>query len=101
MIDRAEELRGQIRSLVAEYHAAAFPTKSFVPGESPVPVSGRVFDQTDIQHLVDASLDFWLTTGRFAEQFERRFAEYFGVRKALLVNSGSSANLLSYLAQAG
>src|SRR5579859_3888732 len=74
MTDRADQLRDQIRSLVAEYYTVAFPPKTFVPGESAVPVSGRVFDETDIQHLVDASLDFWLTTGRFAEQFERRFA---------------------------
>ena len=95
MSERAEELRAQIRSLVAEYHDAAFPKKTFVPGQSAVPVSGRVFDAVDIEHLVDASLDFWLTTGRFAEQFEREFAKYFGVRKALLVNSGSSANLVA------
>src|SRR5579859_7013881 len=95
MTDRADQLRDQIRSLVAEYYTVAFPPKTFVPGESPVPVSGRVFDASDIQHLVDASLDFWLTTGRFAEQFEREFARFFGVRKAILVNSGSSANLVA------
>lgn len=95
MNDRADRLREQILSLVAEYHAEAFPSKVFAPGQSPVPVSGRVFDAADIQSLVDSSLDFWLTTGRFAEQFEREFARYFGVRKALLVNSGSSANLVA------
>jgi CDP-4-dehydro-6-deoxyglucose reductase, E1 len=91
----ADALRTQIRELVAAYHAAAFPPRPFVPGESPVPVSGKVFDADELQHLVDASLDFWLTTGRFAAQFEREFARVFGLRHALLVNSGSSANLVA------
>jgi CDP-6-deoxy-D-xylo-4-hexulose-3-dehydrase len=65
----------------------------FVPGQSPVPVSGRVYDADDMASLVDASLDFWLTSGRFADEFERRFARRMGARFALLVNSGSSANL--------
>jgi CDP-6-deoxy-D-xylo-4-hexulose-3-dehydrase len=93
--DRPEALRRQIAALVAEYHAVAFPPRQFVPGESAVPVSGRVFDAEDIQYLVESSLDFWLTTGRFARQFEREFAALFGVRSALLVNSGSSANLVA------
>ncbi|HHY57772.1 MAG TPA: lipopolysaccharide biosynthesis protein RfbH [Chloroflexi bacterium] len=95
MSDRADELRSQIMALTAEYYAAAFAPTEFVPGVSPVPVSGRVFDASEVQHLVDASLDFWLTTGRFAAQFEREFARFMGVRHAVLVNSGSSANLLA------
>ena len=91
----ADRLREQIRQLVAEYHAQAFAPRPFVPGESGVPVSGKVFDAEDIQHAVDASLDFWLTTGRFAEQFEREFAKVMNVRDARLVNSGSSANLVA------
>src|SRR6185436_11056663 len=59
------------------------------------PISGKVFDETEIQYLVDAGLDFWLTTGRFAAQFEQEFAAWFGLRHALLTNSGSSANLLA------
>jgi CDP-6-deoxy-D-xylo-4-hexulose-3-dehydrase len=81
--------------LVRDYHEAAFPPTPFVPGDSPVPTSGRVFDADDLRHLVDASLDFWLTTGRFADQFERALARQFGARHALFVNSGSSANLLA------
>ena len=92
---RAAILREQIRALVSEYHSAAFPPKSFAPGQSPVPVAGKVFDEADLQHAVEASLDFWLTTGRFAEQFERQFARFMGVRDARLVNSGSSANLVA------
>ncbi|HEX8433085.1 MAG TPA: lipopolysaccharide biosynthesis protein RfbH [Longimicrobium sp.] len=97
-VHRAEELREQIRGLVAEYHAAAFPAREFVGGEMPVPVAGKVFDASEMQYLVDSSLDFWLTTGRFATQFERAFARVFGVRHSLLVNSGSSANLLALTA---
>jgi CDP-6-deoxy-D-xylo-4-hexulose-3-dehydrase len=93
--NKAEALRAQIRDLVSEYYDAAFPAREFTPGESVVPVSGKVFDAAELQHLVDASLDFWLTTGRFAAQFEREFAEVFGLRHAMLVNSGSSANLVA------
>ena len=94
-MSRADELRNEISGLVAEYHREAFPPLAFKPGQSAVPVSGRVFDEDDVQHLVESSLDFWLTTGRFAEQFERSFARRVGVREARLVNSGSSANLLA------
>lgn len=94
MTDKAT-IKSQILELVRQYHAAAFPPTEFVPGESTVPYAGRVFDHTELQHAVEASLDFWLTTGRFAEQFERAFAKFMGVRHALLVNSGSSANLVA------
>lgn len=95
MAETAPGLRRQILDLVARYYQAAFPPRPFVPGTSPVPVAGRVFDTADIQSLVDSSLDFWLTAGRFAEHFERDFARFIGARHALLVNSGSSANLLA------
>jgi len=88
-------LRAEIREKVAQYHALAFAPKPFIAGESAVPVSGKVFDAREVQNAVDASLDFWLTTGRFADQFERDFAKVFGTRFALLVNSGSSANLVA------
>lgn len=92
---KAKASRAKLQKLVSEYYSAAFPARDFVPGETSVPVSGRIFDTTELQYLVDASLDFWLTTGRFAEQFEREFASFFGLRHASLVNSGSSANLLA------
>jgi len=97
-VSRADELRDRIRGLVGEYYSAAFPAPAFVPGSSPVPISGRVFDEQELELLVDSSLDFWLTTGRFAEQFESEFAKFVGVREAVLVNSGSSANLLAVTA---
>ena len=89
------EIRDRILDLVAEYHAVRFAGQPFSPGDTPVPVSGKVFDAAEMRNLVDAGLDFWLTTGRFAEQFEREFARVCGVRSALLVNSGSSANLVA------
>ncbi len=93
-----EELRDRIRELVAEYFQEAFPARAFVPGVTPIPISGRVFDSEELELLVESGLDFWLTTGRFAESFEREFARFCGVRSATLVNSGSSANLLAIAA---
>ncbi len=98
MANKPEALRAEIARLVAEYHAAAFPEREFIPGQTAAPVSGRVFDAGDLQHLVEASLDFWLTTGRFAARFEQSLAKQVGLRHALLVNSGSSANLLAVTA---
>src|SRR5215472_5981619 len=95
MTDRTSLLRAQIMDLVGQFHAAQFAANPFVPGESAIPVSGKVFDAVEMQHLVDSSLDFWLTTGRFAERFEREFARWMGVRECVLTNSGSSANLLA------
>jgi CDP-6-deoxy-D-xylo-4-hexulose-3-dehydrase len=95
MNQRAAQLRAEILQLVTEYYKEAFAPAPFQPGVTPVPVSGRVFDDAEIKHLVEAALDFWLTTGRFAAQFEREFARFFGLRHAILVNSGSSANLLA------
>jgi len=89
------ELQAEILRLVREYHAAAFPAREFVPGTSAVPYAGRVFDAEEIVNLVDSSLEFWLTTGRFAGRFEKEFARFVGIRSALLVNSGSSANLVA------
>jgi len=91
-------LRKQVLESVTRYHAAAFPEQNFVPGETPVPCAGRVFDADELVHLVDASLDFWLTGGRYATRFEHEFARFVGVRHAVLCNSGSSANLLAVAA---
>jgi CDP-6-deoxy-D-xylo-4-hexulose-3-dehydrase len=84
-----------MRQLTTEYYQEVFPEKSFTPGESPVPVSGRVFDDSDMFAIVDSGLDFWLTAGRFADLFEHKFAKLVGLRDARLVNSGSSANLVA------
>ncbi|MBT4522541.1 MAG: lipopolysaccharide biosynthesis protein RfbH [Halieaceae bacterium] len=90
-----ETLRANILDLVRQYHDEAFKPEPFEPGRSEVPYSGRVFGQEEIVNLVDSSLDFWLTAGTWAERFERSFASFFGLRHALLTNSGSSANLLA------
>ena len=90
-----QQLRAEILDLVREYHHAAFPAKPFDGETTSIPCAGRVFDDDDIVHLVDSSLDFWLTTGRYAAQFEREFAQFWGLRNATLVNSGSSANLVA------
>jgi CDP-6-deoxy-D-xylo-4-hexulose-3-dehydrase len=95
MSEKSNQIRGRILELVAEYYTEAFAPVPFVPSQSPVPVSGRVFDEAELQSLVDSSLDFWLTTGRFAAEFEKSFARFLGVRCAVLVNSGSSANLVA------
>ncbi|MEO0563954.1 MAG: aminotransferase class I/II-fold pyridoxal phosphate-dependent enzyme, partial [Chloroflexota bacterium] len=94
----AEQIREQILDLVSEYARVKWPEVPFDPDETPVRVSGRVFDADDVTTLVDSSLDFWLTAGRFAEAFERDLAKFMGVRNALLVNSGSSANLVALAA---
>lgn len=87
--------RQNILSLVEAYAENTLEVPEFVPGQSTVPVSGKVLDPSDIASLVDASLDGWLTAGRFHEDFERALAKYVGARSALFVNSGSSANLVA------
>jgi CDP-6-deoxy-D-xylo-4-hexulose-3-dehydrase len=87
--------RGPILDSVREYAATSLAPREFIPGETPVPVSGKVLDPDDIAALVDASLDGWLTAGRFHTDFERALARYVGSRSALFVNSGSSANLVA------
>ena len=91
------EAREQIKSLVADYyHDFKEDKKDFTPGDR-ISYASRVFDEKEMCSLVDAALDFWLTTGRFSDQFEKEFAEWIGVRFAHLVNSGSSANLLAFM----
>ena len=91
----AAALREQILSLVEDYASLAHGRREFVPGASSVPVSGKVYGAQEMRSLVDASLDFWLTTGRFNSAFEERLRNFLGVRFALTCNSGSSANLLA------
>jgi len=88
-------LRSLILDLTGEYAARFHAPKPFVPGQSAVPVSGKVYGANDMQLLVDSALDFWLTTGRFNTAFEERLAKRIGVGHALTTNSGSSANLLA------
>lgn len=93
-----QTIREEILSLTEEYYKARFGREEpFRPGDR-ISYAGRVFDQEELQTLVDASLDFWLTAGRFTQRFEAELAEYLGVRYCSLVNSGSSANLLAMAA---
>jgi len=95
MTDNATRLRKQILELSAQYFAETSNSGEFIPGQSPIPVSGKVIDGGDVSAVVDSALDAWFTTGRFAEDFESKLARFVGVRSASLVNSGSSANLLA------
>lgn len=90
-----QELRSKVFDAVQDYYQFKFKDKTFIPGQTYVPVSGKVFDDQELVKLVDSSLDFWLTTGRYAAEFEAKFAEWMGVKHCLLVNSGSSANLVA------
>lgn len=95
--ERADQLRREILERVIEYHDEAFgQQKEFVPGETRLSYAGRVFDATELTALVDASLDFWLTYGRYSSRFEKEFSEFVGVPYSYLVNSGSSASLLAF-----
>jgi CDP-6-deoxy-D-xylo-4-hexulose-3-dehydrase len=87
--------RDEILEKVSEHYAATWGERSFVAGIDPVPVSGRVFDAEELISLVDSALDFWLTTGRYAQELQRNLKRYIGVRHAILTNSGSSANLVA------
>jgi CDP-6-deoxy-D-xylo-4-hexulose-3-dehydrase len=89
------DARNEILEKVREHYEATWGDRTFEPGNASVPVAGRVFDAEELVLLVDAALDFWLTTGRYARLLERALARYLGVRHAILTNSGSSANLLA------
>ncbi len=93
--DELSLLRSEILSLTDRYADIFLREQAFVPGITPIPVSGKVLTSTDFQALVDSSLDGWLTAGRFTAQFERELAKFVGVRHSLFVNSGSSANLIA------
>lgn len=95
MTEKADALRQEILQKVAEYYALAHADRPFVPGETKVHYAGRVYDASEMIHMVDAVLDFWLTLGRFGDQFEARLSGFLGLEHALLVNSGSSANLVA------
>ncbi len=90
-----KEIRREIYNRVTDLYGIRKTKKKFVPGKTPVPYGGRVYDEQELLSLVDAALDFWLTAGRFANQFEQDLAEFLEVKYCLLANSGSSANLLA------
>ena len=91
-------IRKEIIQKTIEYYHAKFVQTEFIPGNSRVNYAGRVFDQLELINAVEASLDFWLTEGRFSEAFTEKIAEYLGIEHVILTNSGSSANLLAFSA---
>ena len=92
----AEELRLEIAGLVQEFADLKYTDKVFKPGRSVVSPSGKVIGATELQYMVDASLDGWLTTGRFNRKFEKKLSEFIGIKHVITVNSGSSANLVAF-----
>ena len=92
------EVRGKILELTKEYYKAKFGENKFIPGKTRVNYAGRVFNENELVNLVDSSLDFWLTEGRYSEKFSEKIADILGINNVILTNSGSSANLLAFAA---
>jgi CDP-6-deoxy-D-xylo-4-hexulose-3-dehydrase len=97
MSETLETLRAKIAVLVKEYAKEQYKVKVFVPGETVIPPSGKLLGEEELQNMVAASLDGWLTTGRFNAEFEKKLAAFLGVKYCLTVNSGSSANLVAFI----
>ncbi|RIV34991.1 lipopolysaccharide biosynthesis protein RfbH [Flagellimonas lutimaris] len=95
-LTKTEQLRLEIAKLVAEFAEEKYKPSNFEPGTSVIPPSGKVLGKEELVNMVEASLDGWLTTGRFNEQFEKKLASFLGVKHCLSVNSGSSANLVAF-----
>src|SRR5271157_5034229 len=98
MMSVSSDIRAEILVTVSRYYEAVTAERRSCPGRDLVHYAGRVYDDREMRNLVDASLDFFLTAGRYAERFETDFARYLGISNALLVNSGSSANLVALTA---
>jgi CDP-6-deoxy-D-xylo-4-hexulose-3-dehydrase len=98
MINRLDTLRAEIAVLVSEYAKEQYKPKPFIPSETLIPPSGKLLGEEELQNMVSASLDGWLTTGRFNAEFEKKLAAFLGVKYCLSVNSGSSANLVAFSA---
>ncbi len=97
-MSNSKKLRNEILEKVKEYYFETFKASEFIEGKSKVNYAGRVFDENELVNLVDSSLDFWLTSGRYSEEFSMKIADFFDVSDVILVNSGSSANLVAFSA---
>lgn len=97
-MSKLESIKSQIFGLIKEYHDETFKPVTFIPGETAVPVSGKVFDHKELQFITESALDAWFTTGRFNTEFEKKLAKYINVKSLITVNSGSSANLVAFSA---
>lgn len=91
-------MKSNLNSLIEKYYQDNFSSKKFIPGETSIPASGKVFDEREMQLMVEAVLDGWWTEGRFNQEFEKKLAKYIGRKFCATVNSGSSANLLALTA---
>ena len=94
--DKILEIKNNILDLVDSYSSINFKEKDFIPGVSDVPVSGKVIGALEIKNMVEASLDGWLTAGRFNSSFEKELSLFLGIKCLITVNSGSSANLIAF-----
>ena len=92
----SDDIREEIAELVSEFYSLDCSDRLFIPGESPIPTAGKCIDHSEMNHMVQACLDGWLTTGRFNAEFESRLAEYVGIAHTMTINSGSSANLVAF-----
>ena len=97
-MDQQQEIRQKIAVLVEEYAQLKYTPQTFKPGETVIPPSGKVLDAAELKSMVEASLDGWLTTGRFNDAFEKKLRDFLGVKFLITTNSGSSANLLAFSA---
>lgn len=95
-MDKSQQIRQQISTLVEQYAELQYATKPFLAGLTTIPPSGKVIDAAELKMMIEASLDGWLTTGRFNQAFEKRLSEYLGVKYLITTNSGSSANLIAF-----
>ncbi len=95
MKSKAESIKEEIFSLIKQYHDEVYGNKKFISGESTIPVSGKVFDEKELQLMTEAALDGVFTTGRFNTEFEKKLAKFIGIKSLITVNSGSSANLIA------
>lgn len=94
-LEDGAKVRKEIMELTSQYVENSHAKKSFIPGKTIIPVSGKVFGKKEVQMLVSSSLDFWLTTGRYNQEFEKQLGNFLGIKFAMTTNSGSSANLLA------
>jgi len=97
-LDQQQEIRQKIATLVEEFAQLKYTAQTFKPGETVIPPSGKVLDAAELKSMVEASLDGWLTTGRFNDAFEKKLRDFLGVKFLITTNSGSSANLLAFSA---
>ncbi len=94
-MNESEKLRADIREKVKKYYETAHKKAEFVPGKSKIHYAGRVYDEQEMCNMVDAVLDFWITLGPYGQQMEKELSDFLGIKESILVNSGSSANLIA------